>query len=280
MESSCGYCFHTPRLTICSISHCTCFQDDQERKQKQKEMENYEQQFGLVKLPRSTNENHVDVGELKAVLHEAEFYQQIEINEYLPTDRIQRHHWLKKLKEHGLPWYCYLYSQTHTGMIENLHFLWKTDEEVDPECQAKVLSVIQQRLPVYHSKSVKKKFREAANKLSISAMHSRYLYKLATSDASAPENEAIAAIDQRVMDYIRYEDEDVVMDLRQLHTSGPSHFQTFFELAQVEIENSVGTAVDDRRHGAVVHLAAALSASDLHRCDKHKYFLIFLALNN
>lgn len=98
-------------------------------------------------------------------------------------------------------------------------------------------------------------------------MHARYLYGIATDDASAPANSQIAVIDQRLMDYVKLEDDAIVMDLRHIHREGESHFAMFFDAAKQLIENTVGAAVDERRHDPVAHTAVAMSAADLYRYD-------------
>ena len=45
----------------------------------------------------------------------------------------------------------------------------------------------------------------------------------------------------------------------------PACFDAFFEATEKYIEQQVQTAVDDRRHDQVVHLATAMSVADLHR---------------
>ena len=54
------------------------------------------------------------------------------------------------------------------------------------------------------------------------------------------------------------------MDLRSLHQN-PSKYEQFFNLAAATIEEKIGTAVDDRHHDTIVHMAAALSGAELYR---------------
>ena len=247
-------------------------QQDAERKRVAREIEVSQRTCGIAKLPKCVDTHH-SLANIHDALVSKPLYTILELNPLLPQDRKEKYETMKRLKETGLPWHCCVYSQTHTGSIENMHFIWKLEELTDPQLQAGVIEEVHRRLPVYHSKAVRDRFRLAANKLSIKPMHSRYLYKLATSDANASANEKIGEIDQRVMEYINYQDEDVVMDLRSIHQSGPSHYNRFFSVAAQVIENTVGSAVDDRRHGDTPHLAAALSATDLHRFVMIKYMV-------
>ena len=78
-------------------------------------------------------------------------------------------------------------------------------------------------------------------------------------------------MDKRVLEYVNTEDPDIVLDLRKLN-SRPAVYDPFFEKAAAFIASQIETAVDDRRHGTVTHLAMAMSAEDLH------WYVIFLFL--
>ncbi len=59
------------------------------------------------------------------------------------------------------------------------------------------------------------------------------------------------------------EDTNTVIDLRSLNCStGRVKYDVFGEHCSRVLNDSVGTAVDDRRHGTVVHLAQAISIRD------------------
>ena len=87
-------------------------------------------------------------------------------------------------------------------------------------------------------------------------------YKDLTGDASAPANLTEAEIDGRVKMFFELEEPDVTYDLREVHAGRPSKFSMFWEKAKAFLEEDVGTAVDDRRHSDVVHLAKAISIRD------------------
>ena len=70
-------------------------------------------------------------------------------------------------------------------------------------------------------------------------------------------------IDRHVQQLIEMEDPDIVVDLR-VHNEGRKEiYDAFWRECQKFLEESVGTAVDDRRHCLVTHLAHAISARDL-----------------
>lgn len=122
---------------------------------------------------------------------------------------------------------------------------------------------IDKGLPVYHTEMVKKLFRETASKLSIDPMKSRALYKLATNDCSSAANKLTENVDARVLEYISHEDPDIIMDMRALNHR-PTVYDSFFDQASLILDGLVETAVDDRRHDRILHLAVAMSAPDLY----------------
>lgn len=94
----------------------------------------------------------------------------------------------------------------------------------------------------------------------------RALFRELTNDASAPTNLHEAEIDERMRMILEMEDADIVLDLRHLNTGRKSQYDVFWSECKKFLEESVGTAVDDRRHGEVTHLAKAISVRDL--CDQ------------
>ena len=59
------------------------------------------------------------------------------------------------------------------------------------------------------------------------------------------------------------EDPNVLPDLRELNTGRSAKFNTFWEECAKFLNEDVGNAVDDRRHGQITHLARAISIRDL-----------------
>ena len=55
------------------------------------------------------------------------------------------------------------------------------------------------------------------------------------------------------------EDLNVLPDLRELNTEQSAKFNTFWEECAMFLNEDVGRAVDDRRHGQATHLARAIS---------------------
>ena len=59
------------------------------------------------------------------------------------------------------------------------------------------------------------------------------------------------------------EDPSVLPDLRALNSGQASRYDTFWGECAKFLSEEVGSAVDDRRHGQITHLARAISVRDL-----------------
>ena len=82
---------------------------------------------------------------------------------------------------------------------------------------------------------------------------------------SSPNDAKEAEIDSRVLEMLSMEPEDpqTLFDLRETRsTKGHTKFQAFWDEAAKFIDEYVGTAVDDRRHTTITHLAKAISIRD------------------
>ena len=70
-------------------------------------------------------------------------------------------------------------------------------------------------------------------------------------------------IDQRVQQIVDMEDSDVILDLRALNEGQKSKYDAFWEECGKFLHEEIGSAVDDRRHCVITHLARAISIRDL-----------------
>ena len=70
---------------------------------------------------------------------------------------------------------------------------------------------------------------------------------------------------------IEMEDPDIVADLRHLNSGAQSKYDNFREECSKFLKQQVGTAVDDRRHTEVTHIATAISVRDLRDQVAAKY---------
>lgn len=79
--------------------------------------------------------------------------------------------------------------------------------------------------------------------------------------SSSTNDEAL--LDARVRQFIDMEDSDIITDLRTLHTNESSKYDIFWEECKKFLAEDISTAVDDRRHCQITHLARAISIRDL-----------------
>jgi len=71
-----------------------------------------------------------------------------------------------------------------------------------------------------------------------------------------------AKIDERVKQAIEMEDPHIVMDLRHLNSGMKAQYDEFWDECSKFLEESVSTAMDDRHHTTITHIASAISIRD------------------
>ena len=78
-------------------------------------------------------------------------------------------------------------------------------------------------------------------------------------DLSASETTEQALIDAKIKLIIDTQDPSIVDDLRQHNPGRPPKYEKFWEECRRFLNDEVGVAIDDRRHGELTHLAKAIS---------------------
>ena len=79
-------------------------------------------------------------------------------------------------------------------------------------------------------------------------------------DETSSTNVHQSAVDQRINQLIDMEDSDVILDLRAHNGRMGTQYDVFWDECQKFLNEE--EAVDDRRHGAITHLARAISIRD------------------
>lgn len=70
-------------------------------------------------------------------------------------------------------------------------------------------------------------------------------------------------MEERLCALFELEEPDLLFDLRVTNPGNQSHrFSVFWDKAKEFLEEDIQTAVDDRRHSTVVHIAKAISVRD------------------
>jgi hypothetical protein len=83
-------------------------------------------------------------------------------------------------------------------------------------------------------------------------------------DISAAETANEAKVDERVKLALEFGDPEITIDLREYNNGRPGKYDVFWKIAaQFLEEKDAVTAVDERRHNTIVHLATAISVNDL-----------------
>ena len=91
----------------------------------------------------------------------------------------------------------------------------------------------------------------------------RWFYKEVSNDHPAAATTDQAEVDKRAQLAIDMEDPDIVIDLREHNMGRAAQFDTFWDECGKYLNEEIGVAVDERRHGTVNHLGRAISAKDL-----------------
>ena len=129
-----------------------------------------------------------------------------------------------------------------------------------------VIEKFKKQLPTYHTRGMRKALFSKFGRIAptVKPAHLRYFYSELTGDSSASINFMQAEVDSRIKQFIELEDPFVIPDLRTLNSSTErSKFDHFWQVCDTVLNEEIDTAVDDRRHSEVAHLASALSVRDL-----------------
>ncbi|XP_033758052.1 uncharacterized protein LOC117340399 [Pecten maximus] len=201
-------------------------------------------------------------------LSEIEEFKPLCVDEYTPGDTRQRRHYIDNLKN-GLPYKCILFRVSAGNNLGTHNFIWRvpmnTIQKEDVLTKNNdVIQGITKDLPTYHTRFMKRNFLQKVTLLcDVKPMEARCIYKDLTGDNSAPETSNEKIIDEKVKQAFELQDPDVILDLREHNEGQPTKYSVFFDHAKTYIENVVETAVDDRRHDTIQHLATAMSVRDL-----------------
>ena len=200
-------------------------------------------------------------------LKKRKHYEFIWVDEYTPDENRERRYYLDNIAK-AMPIKCHFLSIAKGNNLGTFHFIWPVpvDAAKGEEILTKDTSIVDKitaDMPVYHTRFMRRKFlREATLLTAAKPGKLIYLYKTLTGDMSAGENISDDVRRERVQTLIDIEDPDVIVDLREHNEGRPEKYQLFFEKAKEYIDNVVETAVPDRRHDPVSHLATAMSVKD------------------
>ena len=131
-----------------------------------------------------------------------------------------------------------------------------------------IIEKFKKNVPQYHTRAMRKAAYEKFGLVMASTKPSilRHLYKDFVCDSSSSANLSEAEVDKRVATFFELEEPSLIYDLRDQYVGHErqSKFDVFWNKAKEVLEEDIHTAVNDRRHSAIVHVAKAVSVRDLH----------------
>ena len=129
---------------------------------------------------------------------------------------------------------------------------------------ASVVHDLNEKMPQFRSREMRRSFANLFGSVaSVRPVYLREMYRQLTGDTSAASCESEKNIDERLQQALDMEDPDIVVDLRHHNKGHPSKYEKFWEACEQYIQSTIETAVDDRWHDRISHLAVALSVNDL-----------------
>lgn len=227
--------------------------------------------LSLFTLPVQDLQSSAVIGTLLPIynaLKDKEYFEPLLINDLMPSSPRDRYRFIQMLKENGCQLNSVLFTFSTGNNNGNYHFLWLTDLNADGDnIQSRNASVVQRLtddMPKFHSRAMRQKFVNLFGRMAnIQPAYLREMYHELSGDCSAASSEIESRVNERVKHALELEDVDAVVDLRHHNKGQPCRYDKFWEACECYIHSNVDTAVDDRRHDRIDHLAVALSVPDL-----------------
>ena len=109
----------------------------------------------------------------------------------------------------------------------NSYFVWPVPDSCLDQVLANsqvIIEDIKQSLPTYHTRAMRSEFIQKFGRITSAVKPAilRYFYKDLTGDSSSSETLSQEEIDEIVMQAIKMEDADIVLDLRHLNSGRKS----------------------------------------------------------
>jgi hypothetical protein len=144
-------------------------------------------------------------------------------------------------------------------------FLWKVPIDPDDRLEAdndRTVQLVSKRLPEIHSRTIRREFVERYSHAVVTKGVLRDMYKLLTSDGSAPKSNHELAVDQRTLEFLAAKgDIELWPELRVLNSGERDKFNVFWAAAERVLAALESCAADDR-HGNERTLMQPLSVPD------------------
>ena len=224
-----------------------------------------EENASLLKISSNPNNScPSQYQELEEMLSGVPLYQPVFVNDISPIDRYERRKWLSEL---ALPFPIMLYKYAYGNSLGTLVHAWRIpeDESVDNTKISQIFSQLCRKQSFYSSRAMRRDFLNKYSCLAkISKMVLRNIYRTLLQDHAAAEYVSEAQVDERVANAVlQLDDTEIVLDLRKMNGKPNSTiFDKFWHELQLYFDE-VTLAVDERRHGDIMHMPLAISIRSL-----------------
>jgi len=205
---------------------------------------------------------------LECLLSEKDNYEAVSLSDVYPSDRKKRYYYVQNIQ---LSFDITFYQYCSGGPNEDLFFVWKSPGMLDLEKANRVIHAIESDIAVYHTRAMRREFRERFGLVTkLSPAIADEMYRHLSDDSSTPSSKISNDVRQRLLALLDSENQDIVIDMRSVHEKKDTKFDLFFSEVDKYIHEYELSAVDDRRHGLISHMAVAMSVRDLHQqiCER------------
>ncbi|CAG8523511.1 4076_t:CDS:2, partial [Scutellospora calospora] len=198
-------------------------------------------------------------------------WKPIDIEEYLPTDPMQRLRYIQGIA-YAFPFKAGECRLNSGNNVFNTVSVWKIDDDADETTilrkNTSIINNLQINAPKYHTRAMRINYLRTCDMLlpKVRPAMLQSIYKMLTGDMSASESLDEKIIDTRIRLALDLGDPEISTDLREHNIGRPSKYDAFWKVAAQFLAGKTAdavVAVDERCHDTVVHLATAISVNDL-----------------
>ncbi|CAG8839508.1 23352_t:CDS:2, partial [Gigaspora margarita] len=186
-------------------------------------------------------------------------WKPIDVEEYLPTDPMQRLRYIQGLA-YAFPFKVGECRLTSGNNAFNTISVWKIDDDADEttmlQKNTSIINNLQTNAPKYHTRAMKIGYLRTCDMLlpKVRPAMLRSIYRMLTGDMSASESLDEKIIDTRIRLALDLCDPEISIDLREHNTGRPSKYDAFWKVAAQFLAGKAAdavVAVDERRHDTV-----------------------------
>ena len=161
-----------------------------------------------------------------------------------------------------------LYKYAYGNNLGTLSYLWRIppeDEPIDNTAVSRIFSELCHQQSFYSTHAMRQDFLSKYSRLAnVSKMILCNIYRILLHDSSAPQYASEAQVDECVAKAVlQLDDPEIILDLRRTNGKPNSTiFDEFWDELQSYLDEII-LAVDERRHGDVMHMPFAVSIRHL-----------------